>query len=58
MTTEEQLKYDCFAYDSLTGCCTVLRELYCRKENCKFYKTDEEYQKGMRNCQMTKKSKN
>lgn len=34
---------NCFAYqsDSLNGC-AALKELYCRNESCKFYKTDRD----------------
>lgn len=36
-----QIRKDCFAYqDSSTNGCGILKELYCTKENCKFYKTD------------------
>lgn len=32
------VKEDCFAYKNKT--CSALNELYCKKEECKFYKTD------------------
>ena len=41
------VKKDCFAYNEklVNRSCTALRELYCAKEECKFYKTKEQYQK-------------
>lgn len=51
------VKKDCFAYDETeTGAtCLALNELYCRKEECKFYKTAEQACKdctytNCRNC--------
>ena len=45
-----EVKTDCFAYDcSLKNRqCKALRELYCAKKNCKFYKTKEQYLKELR----------
>lgn len=36
----EEPKKDCFAYSDKTGtpACRALTDLYCRKEECKFYK--------------------
>lgn len=37
------IKKDCFAYKKTPGSvqsCAALRELYCRYENCKFYKKE------------------
>lgn len=37
---KELTKKDCFAYrekQEYEGCC-ILNKLYCKKENCKFYK--------------------
>lgn len=34
---------NCFAYQSdCTNGCAALKELYCRNENCKFYKTSRD----------------
>ena len=35
-----EAKKDCFAYTTNKGTpmCKALKELYCKKENCKFYK--------------------
>lgn len=38
-----QIHKDCFAYqNSSANGCAILKELYCLKENCKFYKTDRD----------------
>lgn len=31
---------DCFGYGD--NGCTILKELFCKNENCKFYKTDRD----------------
>ena len=33
------VKTDCFAYDEEHKTCDALKELYCKKEQCKFYKS-------------------
>lgn len=33
-----EVKKDCFAYSTENNRCSVLRDTYCKKENCKFYK--------------------
>lgn len=33
---------DCFAYEG-EGC-GILKELYCKNEECRFYKTKEQYE--------------
>lgn len=33
------VRKDCFAYNG-TKSCSCLKELYCSKEECKFYKPD------------------
>lgn len=40
---------DCFAYgkDYLMPECYALRELYCKREKCKFYKNKLEYRKQL-----------
>lgn len=42
-TTNEQDKTheDCFAYHEETKRCTALKALYCRKEQCSFYKKNK-----------------
>lgn len=37
---ENEAKISCFAYRNREGheACTALRELYCKKEECRFYK--------------------
>ena len=35
------IKYDCFAYNKLTGNCSALRARRCR--NCTFYKTKDQH---------------
>lgn len=39
------IKEDCFAYKKDKAECNCLKELYCEKENCKFYKTRKELKK-------------
>lgn len=47
-----EVKTDCFGYrreqwlDTVYEQCIALRGLYCKKEKCKFYKTEEEFRKG------------
>ena len=47
---EIKIKADCFAYDPTlkNRPCKALTDLYCAKENCKFYKSKEQYQKELR----------
>lgn len=52
-----EIKKDCFAYDKTENrpTCMALDELYCTKEECKFYKTAEQACKdctytNCRNC--------
>lgn len=35
-----EVKEDCFAYKKSTKRCTALNALYCAKENCSFYKSE------------------
>lgn len=45
-----EVKKDCFAYDetkvSDKDRCKALNELYCRKENCRFYKKSKNNKKS------------
>lgn len=41
------MKEKCFAYDSEKGNCSVLKKLYCKKENCRFYKTKKQLLEDM-----------
>lgn len=46
----DTVKKDCFAYRKKTedsGFCVALKELYCRCEECKFYKNKVDYEKEM-----------
>lgn len=36
-----KVKNDCFAYNEEKRTCTALTELFCCKEECKFYKTHQ-----------------
>lgn len=36
---------DCFSYDKSFKKCRALDKLYCKNENCKFYKSDKQYKK-------------
>lgn len=40
-----EIKKDCFAYDTKHKYCDILKELYCRNEECKFYKNRAEVDK-------------
>ncbi len=39
---EDKTKVSCFAYSNKNGCetCKVLTKLYCKNEECKFYKPE------------------
>ena len=37
-----KVKKNCFAYDKNKNTCKALSCLYCKYENCEFYKTKEE----------------
>ncbi|MFR3938656.1 MAG: hypothetical protein ACLTY8_02935 [Lachnospiraceae bacterium] len=44
------VRRDCFGFDARCGArktdrCTALTKLYCATEECKFYKTKEEYER-------------
>lgn len=39
------VKEDCFAYRKEKEECNALNELYCKNEECKFYKNREEIRK-------------
>lgn len=38
-------KKDCFGYEKVRNTCKVLDHLYCKEEDCKFYKTKEQFEK-------------
>ena len=40
-----QIKTDCFAYkpDNIHNKCNILKKLYCKFEECKFYKNKETF---------------
>ena len=41
-------KRDCFGYSSINNRCSVLTETVCKKEECRFYKTKKEFEKGLK----------
>lgn len=46
------VRKDCFGYDARCEVrkkarCTALNNLYCENENCKFYKTRDEYERRL-----------
>lgn len=43
---KKEPKRDCFAYDPVKHNCKVLNECYCKVEDCKFFKTKEQFKKG------------
>lgn len=42
-----EIKVDCFGYDKINCQCKVMEELICKKRNCTFYKTWEQYRADM-----------
>ncbi len=59
---ENKTKVSCFAYSNKNGCesCKALKELYCKNEDCKFYKPYHEVdttqiEKDIRNYSTYKK---
>lgn len=40
---KKEAKKDCFAYDKKTHNCKALNECFCKVEDCKFYKTKEQF---------------
>lgn len=44
------IRKDCFAYRVKNGkdTCQALIKLYCQKENCKFYKNKEQFDRELR----------
>lgn len=43
-----EVKTDCFGYDKTKKKCKVLKELFCSKSVCEFYKTKEQITKERR----------
>lgn len=41
-------KKDCFGYCKEKNTCSVLDKLYCKKENCRFYKTKKQFEKDQK----------
>jgi hypothetical protein len=55
MNPEIKIKTDCFAYRPERMCkCLALRELYCEKEHCSFYKTMVQYMDDIKKFGSTK----
>lgn len=49
---KDLIKKDCFAYRPKETCnkqCYALTELICKRKNCNFYMTKQEYNKKMKN---------
>ena len=44
-----EIKKDCFAYSKLSNRCMALKELYCRKKECGFYKKSGSLCNGCKN---------
>lgn len=42
------IKNDCFAFKGSRHNCRALTELLCKNKDCKFYKTKEQYLKGIK----------
>lgn len=45
----DEIHKDCFAYRSSKKDCSALDELYCKKEECRFYKKSEDLLKEKQN---------
>jgi hypothetical protein len=43
-----EVKNDCFGYDKTKKKCKMLKDLYCSKSVCEFYKTKEQITKERR----------
>lgn len=41
-------KKNCFGYSEKDKKCKVLKKTYCKNEYCKFFKTNEELQEGIK----------
>ena len=39
-----EIKVDCFGYNLKAGKCAIMTETICKKRECSFYKTQEQYQ--------------
>lgn len=38
-----EAKKDCFGYGTINNRCMILTDTYCKKEECRFYKTKRQY---------------
>ena len=38
-----EIKTDCFGYDKRICQCKIMQDMICRRRNCSFYKTWEQY---------------
>ena len=52
------VREDCFCYDNRRKQCLGLNKLYCRVENCSFYRTCKENEKAKRKVYEYYKQKN
>lgn len=43
-----EARKDCFAFDSEYNECTALEHVYCKKMDCKFYKTEQQLREDVR----------
>lgn len=56
---DAEVKKDCFAFhEGITGQgeCTILTDLYCKKEKCGFYKTKEKFNEDLRKAEGRKRN--
>ncbi|MEG2149547.1 MAG: hypothetical protein RRY24_09005 [Clostridiales bacterium] len=49
------IKENCFAYKK--NRCTVLKETYCERENCSFFKTPNKFQRDAAACALKNKQR-
>lgn len=41
-----EVKKDCFGYNAEYERCEILKSLCCKNEECRFYKTEQEFKEG------------
>lgn len=46
-----EVKKDCFGWMPNSNRCGVLIDTYCKKEECRFYKTAKQYQEDLKKAE-------
>ena len=52
------IKEDCFAFTGSRLDCRALTELVCKKTDCKFYKTKQQYLEGIKTLKELEEQRN